>query len=229
VVGFAFLGEFNVAVGERKSGETVGGRDHQPVVDAAYLDGRWWRFGAGAGDAVGGDVKVEIAIPIGIGEGEGRGAVPSNQSGPVVLGELSLAVVAEEAGADAQPVHEKVEVRVAIEVGEHGAGGELSGAGDARLGGDVGEPPVAEIAMERVGGFGTAEVDIAAAIAIDIPEGDTGAVFKDLIVEGGGGADVVGERNAKAPGGGDGGETGGSVGRRNGRLPTVTGGRVPGI
>ena len=96
---------------------------------------------------------------------------------------MSPAVVQKKSRAAAEAVHQQIQIAIAIDVREHGAGGRLIGAGDARFRGDLHKLPVAEVAIKRVGAVQAAKVEIAQAVAVHVPGSDAGAVQINLVRE----------------------------------------------
>jgi hypothetical protein len=103
------------------------------------------------------------------------------QSGVEGLREHTVSRVAEQPRPTPEGVHEEIEIPVAIDIDEDGAGRGLSGAPDPGSGGDVLETPVAEVPVEAIVPAQAAEIGIAATIAIDITEGESGTVLQQPV------------------------------------------------
>ncbi len=96
---------------------------------------------------------------------------------------MALAIIQKTARPNTQPIDQQIEVAISIQVSEHRAGGELSGTSDTRWVGNILEFPSSEIAKQFVRVFCAAQINVAPAVAIHVPQGDPGAVFEDLVVE----------------------------------------------
>jgi hypothetical protein len=144
-----------------------------------------------------GDIKVKITVAIDVGQSHGHGpGVGGHTGGGGKVGETTPAVVLEHSSAAPERVHEEIQVAVAIDIGKGRPGRVLSLAGHTGGMGDVLEAPVAQIAVKRVARIETAEVEIAPAIAIDIPGGDAGATEEVAVGDGAFVAEQVGEGDA---------------------------------
>ncbi len=178
------LGEFE-DVGEPVrpaiGGKAVRRRDDELAVGHANAGADGGEFVAGDDGAVIRDVEIEIGIAIEIAQSDGHGAEALHEAGLREFGEEAPAVVEEKARAAADGIDEQIEITIRINVGKGCAGGKLAGAGDAGAGGDVLELPAAEVAIEGVVTLKTADIDVAEAVAVDIPEGETGAVLGDAV------------------------------------------------
>src|SRR5205809_7588362 len=97
------------------------------------------------------------------------------------LGEVSFAIVEENVAASSKGVNDQIEVAVAIDVGEAGAGGIQAGAANPGGGGYIFEMPVAEIAEEMTASTETSEEEIAPSVTVDVARGNTGTVQENLI------------------------------------------------
>ena len=144
-------------------------------------------------------VEVEVAVAIDVGErhrGRRRGA---RKARILPLGEVAFAVVEEKPGARGDAVHEQVEVAVAVDIREAGAGRDLAGA--RRIAeGDFLELPAAEVPVEPVGRLQAAKIDVGPAVAVDVADRDAGAVVGDGIGEIGVAAQQVGEVEPRGAG-----------------------------
>lgn len=95
---------------------------------------------------------------------------------------MPSAVVKEQPRSTAQRGDNQIQVDVAINVCKCRAHGELSGASDPCAGGHIFEAPVAEIAIECVGIFQPAKIDVAQIISIHVTQSEAGAVEANLVL-----------------------------------------------
>ncbi len=184
---------------------------------------------ANGGDLVVGGVEVEVAVVVDVGEGHGGGAAGGGEAaGGGGVGEVAGAVVEEQAVGAAQGGEQQVEVAVAVDVGEHGAGGEALGGGHAAGGGGLGEAPGALVEVEGVGALDAGEVEVGPAVGVHIPNRHPRAVHQEPVLERAGLADPVDEVET-GPGSVELGEAGAaSVGHR--QLPPAVAALVmPGL
>jgi hypothetical protein len=96
---------------------------------------------------------------------------------------MAAAIIQKTSRADAKAVNQKIKVAVAVQVNQHGSGRELSGAGHTRCLGNILELPSAQVAEELVRVLRAAEINVAPAVAVHVPQGDPGTVLQDLVVE----------------------------------------------
>src|SRR5213082_448679 len=139
---------------------------------------------------------------------------------------MSPAVVQKKSRAAAEAVHQQIQIAIAIDVREHGAGGRLIGAGDARFRGDLHKLPVAEVAIKRVEAVQAAKVEIAQTVAVHVPGSDAGAVQINLVRERALLGKRVGKKNARLIRGKSS-ESGFSLCRKCQRRATITFVRLP--
>ena len=168
--------------------------------------------------------EIEFAVAIVIEPAGGDGPLAAGDAGfggdvlEVAVSEVAIEGVAIDAG------DEEVGVTVVIVVADGGAHG-VAGAGDARLFGDVGELPIAFVAIEAVPIFGggllkgrdvgaVGEVDVGAAVAIVIEDGDAAGHGLDHVLVVGG---MVLEHEGESGRGGDFAKADGGHGRGGGR------------
>ena len=168
------------------------------------------------------EIEFAVAIVIEPAGGDGPLAAGDAGFGGDVFEAAVSEVVIEDVAIDAGD--EEVGVAVVIVIADGGAHG-VAGAGDAGLFGDVGEFPVAFVVIEAVPIFGrgllkgrdvgaVGEVDVGAAVAIVIEDGDAaGHGFDHVLVVGG----MVFEHEGESGGGGDFAESDGGHGRGGGR------------
>ncbi len=146
-----------------------------------------------------GDVEVEVAVAIHVGEGRG-GPTPTGRAQAKVgaLREPPRAVVEiERVGAERGEQHQ-VEVPVAVEVRQGGAGGGPVRGGDSRHTRDLLKPPPTEVPVQGVGALGLGEEHVHQAVAVHIPERHPGALGQDPVAEHGGVAHFVLERDPRS-------------------------------
>jgi hypothetical protein len=84
---------------------------------------------------------------------------------------MAFAIVQENQGSVAGGVHHKVKGSIAIQIGEYSTGRPLSGAGYAGFVSDIFKPKISEVSIQAVGAVACAEVEVTAAVPIDISGG----------------------------------------------------------
>src|SRR5258708_29226692 len=139
---------------------------------------------------------------------------------------MSLAIVLENSGAASHGIDQQVQVAVAVNVGENRAGRILVSTTDPGGVGDVLKSPIAKIAEEFVVAIEAAEVEVAKAVAIDIPERDPGAAQQIAV---GNRSLIRNEIRKKNPGGFRQQESEASLARRRHRqlAPAIAGTGLP--
>ena len=83
----------------------------------------------------------------------------------------------------AEGIDDQVEVAVTIEINQRAAGRRNIGAGHAGGLGFIGEPPVAQVAIQTASPIEAAKKQIAPAVAIHVTRRHAGAVEENLIGE----------------------------------------------
>ena len=174
-----------------------------------------------------GDVQVEVAVAVHIGQRHGHAAAGGAEPGlDGTLGEHAVAVVDEQRHSPAERADQEVQVAVAVDVGEHGAGRVAAGHRDAGRRGDVLEAPVAQVAVQGIRALVAGEVDVGAAVSIHVPQRHAAALRQVTVPERAVERDGVGESNAGA-GREQLGEAGPAPGRYAQRAPAVAGLSLP--
>ena len=130
-----------------------------------------------------GHVQVKVAVAVHVTQRQAHGCVFPRQTVVGRLGEPAPAVVQEQSRAGGDAVDQQVGVAVAVDIGEHRAGGELPGTTDPGRIGDVGELPAAEIPVQPICSLQIGEVEVAQAVAIHVGGGDSGPIVSHGIGE----------------------------------------------
>jgi len=143
------------------------------------------------------DEEVEIAVAVDVCQRHRGGPQALGEAVAGGLGEASFAVVQEQPGAEAEPVHQQVEVAVAIHVGHDGPGAGLTRAGGSPGVGLALEPPAAAVQVQGIGALEAREVQVAPAVSIHIAQGHAGSVLEDAVVGHGRLVDGVRESHAR--------------------------------
>ena len=118
-----------------------------------------------------GHVQVKVAITVHVTQRQAHGCVFPRQTAVGRFGEPAPTVVHEQSRAGGDTVDQKVGVAVAVDIGEHRAGGELPGATDPGRIGDVGELPAAKVPVQPICSLQIGEVEVAQAVAIHVGGG----------------------------------------------------------
>lgn len=152
-------------------------------------------------DAEATEVEIEVAVAIEVGEGRRSIAAGGDETGgggdigkPAVA-EVDQQGIGSEEGGDVE-----IGPSVAIDIGRHGAGGDEVGEGDASLGGDIGEAPAAEVAVQGAAALFVAHEDVAPAIAVEVGQGDPRTVHEIPSGAVTGWGELVGTIDADGPG-----------------------------
>src|SRR6266513_4098734 len=113
---------------------------------------------------------------------------------------MALAVVHEQRVRPADRGENEIGVAVAVDVRERASGGMAVWNRDARGDGDILEPPVAQVTVQRARALGAREKDVDSTIAIDVGEAHTAALCENAIEQEQRVAERVVEPNAGARG-----------------------------
>ena len=141
-------------------------------------------------------VQVEVAVAIYVGQRHGHAAAGRAEPGlRGPLGEHAVPIVDEQRHAPAERADEQVQVAVAVDVGEDGAGREAPRHRDARLGRDVLEAPVAQIAVQGVRALVARQVNVGKPVSIHVAQGDPAALRQVAVPEGAVEGNGIGESN----------------------------------
>jgi hypothetical protein len=94
---------------------------------------------------------------------------------------MPASIVQEQVGSLADRADEQVEVAIAIDVGEHRAGGIQIRTSHARTIGDVREAPVAQVSVKHVGAIQATEIQIHHSVSVHVAGGHTRSIEQDLV------------------------------------------------
>jgi hypothetical protein len=89
---------------------------------------------------------------------------------------MPFAIVKEQPRASADGVDQQVKSPITVHIGKNCPRRALAGASDAGLIGNVFKPPTAEVPIQAIVSFKTAEIQIAPAVAVDISSRDARAI-----------------------------------------------------
>ena len=118
-----------------------------------------------------GDVEIEMAIAIDVGEREAGGGVARRQSAHARgVREVSVSVADPQLDRPAECADDEIELAVAVHVGEGGAHRAHERRVDPALRGDVGEPEVAVVMIQRRGALERREKNVRQAVTIHVAD-----------------------------------------------------------
>ena len=144
-----------------------------------------------------GHVEVEVAVPVHVRQRHRHAARARGEAGlRRPLGEHPVPVVDEQRHATPQRADEQVQVAVAVHVGQHRSRGVTPRQRDARLGGDVLEPPATQVAVQNVRALVAREIDVGKAVPVHVAQGHAAALRQVAVPERAVEGDRVGEVDA---------------------------------
>ncbi len=174
-----------------------------------------------------GHVEVEVAVAAHVAEGHRH--APGLRCEPRLSGPLrehAASVVHEQRHSAAQRADEQIEIAVSIYVGKDRARGLPSVHCHTGRGGDIPEPPAAEILVERVRALVAREVHVGQPVSVDVAQRHAATLHQMAVPERVFRRDAVDELNSGA-GGGQLGEARAAARRRGEFPPAVAGLVVP--
>src|SRR5260221_5770038 len=97
---------------------------------------------------------------------------------------MPFAVVQKKPGPAATGIDEQIQIAIAIDIGQHGPSGELPLASHTGLGGDVLEPPVAQVFVEDIPALQITKIKIAPSVAIHVAGGNARTISQNAVSHG---------------------------------------------
>ena len=133
----------HTAVGHEFQVLAVLGPDHPPPADVQQSHARR----ANRCRPVVCDIQIQVSVAIDVGQRAGGRPVAATQAAVHHLAENTVAIIQKEASANTNSVDQQIQITVAIDIRESCTGRKLSCTSDAGAGGNVGEPPPAQISV----------------------------------------------------------------------------------
>ena len=166
-----------------RHGPAIDALDHLPAVDHAERELRVGHVHQSA-RAIIRDIKVQITVAIEVAQRQRHSAFARIEDGKIPgFGEAAFAVVNENVRAAAEGIDDEVQIAVAIQIDQRGAGGRQIRTGHACRLSNVLKFPMAQVAVEAVPTVEAAKIQVAPTIPVDVPRRDARAVEQDLIGE----------------------------------------------
>src|SRR6185436_15883921 len=136
--------------------------------------------------AVVGDIEVEGAVAVDVGQGQRETSVRTGGAGiGGHVGELPPSIILKAAHALAEHRNQQIQRAISIHVSEYGGAIKTAWAHDTGFRGDILELPVAQVAIEAIGGVEATEIKVRQSVVVKVPRGQAGAAEKSAIGRGG--------------------------------------------
>ena len=130
------------------------------------------------------NIKIQSSVSIEVTEGEGHtGMVRIQAAAQWGFSEVPIAIIEKNMAATCDGVDQKVQIAIAVDIGEAGAGDVQAGATDAGGGSYIFEVPIPQIPKEVAVPAKSGEEKITPSIAVNVASRNAGAIEENLVGE----------------------------------------------